>query len=160
MKQRCILFLLLFMAGNYASAQFSGNFGSDNVNSIQPVIEEGLKLAAVIEERDPQAEILKLEFDLAHDDNYTTLDLTGGITYVFGVFSDDRIEELSLIIYQEDKRGKLTKLYEKSRGGDNETLRIEIPETGHYKIDVRIDKLKNEHELGHFGLIVCELLEN
>lgn len=143
-----------FFVENPAMAQ-----ESSNVNSIQPIIDHGVKFARRIEEQDPQSQILKLEFDLAHDDNYTTLDLEGGKTYVFGAFGDERIVELSMIIHKVDKRGNYQELYSKDIGSDNATVKMEMPEDSKYAIDVRIVELKDEHALGHFGLIVCEIVQ-
>lgn len=149
----------LFYAGLFLMGFSPLAHAQKHVGSIQPIIDKGMHLVHRIEEKDPKSEILKLEFDLAHDDNYTTVDLKKGTEYVFGAFGDDRVEELTIIVLEETKPGVHKEILKRDLGSDNATIRFVAPLTGHYAVDVQINKLADEHEVGHYGLIVCEILK-
>lgn len=149
--------LLVFGFGQSAYAQNEEGKSITYHEYIGPIMDKGVKMAHRVEEKHPNATILKAEFDLAHDDNYTYMEFEKGQVIVFSCFGDKNIRDLEMIVYLKDRGGDLQELIRNDENRSEAMLKIEIPKGGTYAIDVRIDSVHDEDEPGHFGLLVSEV---
>lgn len=94
--KKLILSIAVFIAATTLS-------NAQNSASIKPIMEEGLEFVKEIEKKyDGKAIITKAEFDFALNDNYTILDLSGTLTYIFAGLGDANIEDISLVVYKNE----------------------------------------------------------
>lgn len=127
---------------------------AQNSASIKPIMEEGLEFVKEIEKKyDGKAIITKAEFDFALNDNYTILDLSSTLTYVFAGLGDSNIEDISLIVYK-NENGTWVKVTQDSEYKKSAVVSYTPPSTGEYAVDIVVNKYKKADEIGHVALFV------
>ena len=127
---------------------------AQNSASIKPIMEEGLEFVKEIEKKyDGKAIITKAEFDFALNDNYTILDLSSTLTYVFAGLGDSNIEDISLIVYK-NENGTWVKVTQDSEYKKSAVVSYTPPSTGEYAVDIVVNKYKKSDEIGHVALFV------
>jgi hypothetical protein len=125
--------------------------------SIKPIMEEGLAFVKEIEKKyEGKAIITKAEFDFALDDNYTILDLSGTLTYVFAGLGDENIEDISLVVYK-NENGTWVKVSEDSEFKRSAVISYSPPSTGEYAVDIKVNKYKSADKIGHVALFVLAM---
>lgn len=124
--------------------------------SFHPIISEGLQVSEQIEGQHPDVDILRMEFDVAEDDNYTYLKLERGVEYVFACFADNSVQDLSVILNSEYKN-ELTEITSASEFRNKATLRVSPEQTDTYVINIHVNKWSKGKTAGHYGLIVCSM---
>ena len=135
----------------FSSIVFSN---AQNSTSIEPIMEEGLTFVKEIEKKySGKAIITKAEFDFAFDDNYTFLDLSSTLTYVFGGLGDKNVADISLIVYKSEN-GQWVKVAEDSEIKNSAVVSYTPPTTGDYAIDVKVNKYATAEKIGHVALFV------
>jgi lipopolysaccharide export LptBFGC system permease protein LptF len=147
MKKVILPFLFILGLGFYASAQ--------NSASIEPIMKKGLEFVKEIEKKyGDKAIIVKSEFDFAFDDNYTILDLSNTLTYVFGGLGDDNIADITMIIYKKEN-GQWVKVAEDAEMKNSAVISYTPPTSGEYAVDLHVNKYVNgETKIGHVALFV------
>ena len=143
--------LILSIAVIVATTSFSN---AQNSTSIKPIMEEGLEFVKEIEKKyDGKAIITKAEFDFALNDNYTILDLSGTLTYIFAGLGDANIEDISLVVYK-NENGTWVKVSEDSEYKKSAVVSYTPPSTGEYAVDIKVNKYKSADAIGHVALFV------
>lgn len=147
MKKVILPFLLVLGLGFYASAQ--------NSTSIEPIMKKGLEFVKEIEKKyGDQAIVVKSEFDFAFDDNYTILDLSNTLTYVFGGLGDDNIADITMIVYKKEN-GQWVKVAEDAELKNSAVISYTPTTAGEYAVDLHVNKYVNENsKIGHVALFV------
>jgi hypothetical protein len=143
--------IILPIAFIFATVFFSN---AQNSASIKPIMEEGLEFVKDIEKKyDGKAIITKAEFDFALNDNYTILDLSGTLTYVFAGLGDVNIEDISLVVYK-NENGTWVKVTQDSEYKRSAFVSYTPPASGEYAVDIVVNKYKTTDAIGHVALFV------
>ncbi|HSY62320.1 MAG TPA: hypothetical protein VK796_10610 [Cytophaga sp.] len=143
--------IILSIAFIFAAVLFSN---AQNSASIKPIMEEGLEFVKDIEKKyDDKAIITKAEFDFALNDNYTILDLSGTLTYVFAGLGDVNIEDISLVVYK-NENGTWVKVTQDSEYKRSAIVSYTPPASGEYAVDIVVNKYKTTDAIGHVALFV------
>ena len=143
--------IILPIAFIFATILFSN---AQNSTSIKPIMEEGLEFVKEIEKKyEGKAIITKAEFDFALNDNYTILDLSNTLTYVFAGLGDANIEDISLVVYK-NENGTWVKVSQDSEYKKSAVVSYTPATTGEYAVDIVVNKYKNPDAIGHVALFV------
>lgn len=128
---------------------------AQTATSIEPIMKKGVEFVHEIEKKyGDKAIVVKSEFDFAFDDNYTIMDLSSTLTYVFGGLGDDNIADITMIIYKKEN-GQWVKVAEDSELKSSAVITYTPPTSGEYAIDLRVNKYVNEqNKIGHVALFV------
>lgn len=146
MKKIILPLVMIFATSLFANAQTS--------TSIKPIIEEGLEFVKEIEKKyGDKAIITKAEFDFALNDNYTILDLSGTLTYVFAGLGDANIEDITLVVYK-NENGTWVKVSQDAEFKKSAVVSYTPPASGEYAVDIVVNKYKNPDAIGHVALFV------
>ncbi|MBC7450025.1 MAG: hypothetical protein H7259_00895 [Cytophagales bacterium] len=147
MKKLLLPIIVFFSCIVFSNAQTS--------TSIEPIIKEGLEFVKGIEKKySGKAIITKAEFDFALDDNYTFIDLTNTLTYIFGGLGDSNIQDISLVVYKSEN-GQWVKVAEDSEIKNSAVVTYTPTVAGEYAVDIKVNKYTNDAEkIGHVGLFV------
>lgn len=146
MKKIILSVAILFGATMLTNAQTS--------TSIKPIMEKGLEFVKEIEKKyDNKAIITKAEFDFALDDNYTMIDLTNSLTYVFAGLGDDNIADISLVVYK-NENGTWVKVSEDSEFKSSAVISYQPPSAGEYAVDIKVNKYNSVDKIGHVALFI------
>lgn len=146
MKKITLPIALFFAAVSFSNAQ--------NSTSIKPIMEQGLEFVKEIEKKyDGKAIITKADFDFALDDNYTMLDLSNTLTYVFAGLGDQNIEDITLAVYK-NENGTWVKVSEDAEYKNSAVVSYQPPAAGEYAVDIKVNKYKKKDEIGHVALFV------
>lgn len=143
--------MILAAAVLFATAGFSN---AQNSLSIKPIMEEGVEFVKGIEKKyDGKAIITKAEFDFALDDNYTMMDLSSTLTYIFAGLGDDNIADISLVVYK-NENGSWVKVSEDSEFKKSAVVSYQPPSAGEYAVDIKVNKYSTAEKIGHVALFV------
>jgi len=143
--------MILAAAVLLATAGFSN---AQNSLSIKPIMEEGVEFVKGIEKKyDGKAIITKAEFDFALDDNYTMMDLSSTLTYIFAGLGDDNIADISLVVYK-NENGSWVKVSEDSEFKKSAVVSYQPPSAGEYAVDIKVNKYSTAEKIGHVALFV------
>ncbi len=146
MKKFILSVAILFGATMLTNAQTS--------TSIKPIMEKGLEFVKEIEKKyDNKAIITKAEFDFALDDNYTMIDLTNSLTYVFAGLGDENIADISLVVYK-NENGSWVKVSEDSEFKNSAVVSYQPPSAGEYAVDIKVNKYNSADKIGHVALFI------
>lgn len=146
-----IKYLVLF------SLFFVLRINAQNGNSIEPIIKSGLKLINDIEKKyESSTTVIKADFDLAHDDNYTYVDLSNENEYVIAALGDDFVSSISVILKRKVKN-KWVEIDKEDSNTNNASITYTPDTTGEFAIDIKVNSFKSLNQSGHVACFVIAI---
>ncbi len=148
-------FMIKFLPLIFALITFS--IKAQNPNSIEPIIMSGLKLIDDIEKKyESSTTVIKADFDFAHDDNFTYVDLSSDFEYVIAALGDDMVASISIILKRKVKN-KWVDLDQDSSNTNNASITFNPDISGQYAVDVKVNSFKSVSQVGHVGCFVIAI---
>lgn len=143
--KKCILFVLLAMACN----MFSGNYST----TMTPIMSKGEELVKYIE-NELDMEVVRMEYDILRTTKTTTRILSPGWTYTIVAFGDYRFRDIDIKVYR-NNQGSWQLVDKDSDASAVAAVNITPSYESEYLIEISAYSFESGYDVGHYGLIIA-----